>query len=293
MPQRRIVYFGMSGIFSAIPLRGLIEAGHTVEAVVMPRPAADARGLYLMPQLEMPVIELPMVQMPVSASLMTEASRFNIPVYSLGRLATPNLWTALAGFEAELWVTACFPRIFPEGMLAVPPQGALNLHPSRLPDYRGPDPIFWQLHEGELNPGVSIHFMTPEIDGGPLAAQYDVAFPDGADPQTLDRICAEALSGLLVELMSQEQIPTQPQDQNQACYFGSPEGADRVISVLWTARRAYNFMRGAAAWAPFQVEMRSGEHLTVHEALEIVEAAPLEGADAGWVEFVDGWVRVS
>ena len=65
-------------------------------------------------------------------------------------------------------VVQTFPHLIPAECLDIPPLGFYNIHPSPLPAYRGPDPIFWQLANGESATGVSLHKMSSTFDTGPL-----------------------------------------------------------------------------------------------------------------------------
>jgi hypothetical protein len=67
----------------------------------------------------------------------------------------------------ELLLSIGYPRILPRCVLEAPPRGGVNVHPSRLPRYRGPSPFFWQIRLGEVQGGITIHRMTPELDLGP------------------------------------------------------------------------------------------------------------------------------
>ncbi|MEZ4833421.1 MAG: formyltransferase family protein [Caldilineaceae bacterium] len=67
----------------------------------------------------------------------------------------------------------------PCGSAYAAPHGFLNLHPSLLPHYRGPDPIFWQLRDGVEPMGVTVHWMDVGVDTGDIAAQAPVALEDG------------------------------------------------------------------------------------------------------------------
>jgi methionyl-tRNA formyltransferase len=102
---------------------------------------------------------------------------------------------------ADLLLVAGCPRILGPELCAAPRLGALNLHPSRLPDYRGREPLFWALLHGEPRVGVTVHHMTEEVDAGPILFQREVAVPPRATSASLavlvDRAGAELVPDLI------------------------------------------------------------------------------------------------
>ncbi len=245
----RIVYLGMGGAFSLIPLRALLAAGHPVAAVVLPgdstrwMPPEAAAG------------DLPLLASPVQPDMRHEAWRNGIPVLEVGRLAEAATLAAVASLRPDLICVACFPRILPVDWLALPERGCLNLHPSLLPAYRGPVPLFWQLRAGETATGVTVHSMNEGIDTGDIVAQAPFVYPEGASDVEIERVAAEACARLLVAALAAPSVPRRPQPADGASYQPFPAVEDRSIPTTWTARHAFNFARGAANMAPFWLHL--------------------------------------
>lgn len=232
---RKIVYFGLPGVFSTIPFRALIEAQANIEAVVFPRPGKDQRGLFLLPTFDVPKIELPLITMPVTDNLQVEASRFGIPIFSVGDLNNPAALKGLSNFEADIFIIACFPHIFPPELLSIPKEGCINLHPSLLPAYRGPEPLFWQFYYQEPRKGLSIHFMDAGIDSGDIIAQREIVYPDDLFSfNELDKFAAEASAELLLHALTQETIPRTPQLKTSASYYSIPTFQDLIAPETWS-----------------------------------------------------------
>lgn len=101
----------------------------------------------------------------------------------------------LAEMRVDLGIVFSFPRI-PDEIASLPRHGMLNLHPSLLPAYRGPNG-FRALYEGETRLGATLHHLTPELDGGPILAQASHPTPDDVQPmtalETLQRAARDAL----------------------------------------------------------------------------------------------------
>jgi methionyl-tRNA formyltransferase len=164
----------------------------------------------------------------------------------------------LADLQPDLIVVACFPYIFPPTLLELPRYGCLNLHPSLLPAYRGPLPLFWMARQGERRAGVTLHFLDEALDTGDIVAQTAFDWPDGISGVDLERRCAEEgaklLPAALQQLAQGGELPRRPQPQQGSSYFSWPTQQDFVIPTHWEARRAFNFLRAAVDW-PLVIEV--------------------------------------
>jgi methionyl-tRNA formyltransferase len=190
-----------------------------------------------------------------------------VPVLAVSDLHHPQKATTLAGLEADVACVSCFPWRIPPDILRLPRLGFLNLHPSLLPAYRGPSPLFWQLRDG-APAGVTIHTMDEAFDAGPIAAQQAVELPDGSSGPEAERLLTGAgidlLRGVLDDL-TRGIVRQWPQPAGGS-YQGRPQDVDFALSTEWAARRAFNFMRGTADWGrPYAVSV-AGESLRLVEA---------------------------
>jgi methionyl-tRNA formyltransferase len=71
----------------------------------------------------------------------------------------------------DFLLVACWPYLISPTLIASAAKAALNLHPSLLPMYRGPDPVTRQIECGERSPGVTVHLLSREFDAGDIVAQ--------------------------------------------------------------------------------------------------------------------------
>jgi methionyl-tRNA formyltransferase len=248
----RLLFFGMRGIFSQPPLKALMDSQHEILAVVVP--AEDRRAAAPFAPLSPPPIEdsldLPLLSSFVEQSIVQQAWQQRLPVYEVSQPGTPAFLDWVSNLRVDVACVACFNRILPAALLNLPRHGFLNLHPSRLPDYRGPEPLFWQLRDGISPVGVTVHWMSEALDQGDIAAQRDVPLPDGVDWRSIERRCAETGGALLVEVfdqLEQGQIKRAPQPEGGS-YQPMPAADDFDLHIEWSARRAFNFMRGTAFW---------------------------------------------
>ncbi|HKC17329.1 MAG TPA: formyltransferase family protein [Steroidobacteraceae bacterium] len=101
----------------------------------------------------------------------THGSSPGVRVYATRDLNNADGLRFLASCAPDLLVSAFFNQRLHPAALAVPKRGCLNIHPSLLPAARGVDPVFQALLRGSPPLGVTVHFMAPELDAGPIVAQ--------------------------------------------------------------------------------------------------------------------------
>ena len=263
MPALRTIVQGMRGTFTREAFRGLLDAGCGVSGLIVagPRSAGWRR---LQPKRSLAA------DPPTAVELAWDAG---LPVLEVGWVDASAL-AALDALEPDIVALACFPWLLPKPWRERPPRGCVNIHPSLLPAYRGPSPLFWQFRAGETRTGVSVHVVDHGADSGSLIAQQAVAFPDGIDTDEAEALTARAGAGLIAEWIAGGRNVGPPQPSEGASKQPPPDEAARVIPTSWPARRAYNFIRGAGAWGPFEIDTASGR-VRVHEAIAMDEAASL------------------
>lgn len=267
----------MNGVYSWSVLEALLAAGVSIVAVlvdgsVAPLMERDRAYEHLTP----PSVQDELALLPLGDSYLEQNTvntswRHGLPVYAMHNLADGETAALVASFGADVACVACFPRRFPAEMLAIPRHGFLNVHPSRLPDYRGPAPLFWQLRDGIEPVGVTVHWMDAHMDTGDIAAQTSVALPDGIDGPGADRLLGEQGGRLLADVLSEMRsgITSRRPQPLGGSYQPLPGAADFRLERSWSARRAYNFMRGAAEWGrPYQLRLENGELLWLKDALK-------------------------
>ena len=117
---------------------------------------------------------------------------------------TIALKNTLKSWNAELVITSgC--AIVPTAALSSVRFGGINLHPSKLPDWRGANPLFWQLASAQNQWGVTVHVLSDQIDGGEIIAQTTVNRIDGLSRQQITQIL-EGEAGVALLKKSVQQI---------------------------------------------------------------------------------------
>ncbi len=260
MPLMRLLFFGLPAGVSAVLLHGLLADGRDVAGVVVPAAAVP----HLLPDPSLPVAHLsPGPSAPLSltlgdapADLLGCAWAAGLPVLAVRALGHAETLAALAALRADVACVACFTRRIPPALLALPPRGFLNLHPSLLPAYRGPQPLFWELRDGAPT-GTTVHYLDEGLDTGDIAAQTAVPLPDGiAGPEAERQLALDGLALLrgVLDDLAVGIIHRRP--QGPGSYQPAPADEHFALSTTWPARRAFNFMRGTADWArPYRIEV--------------------------------------
>jgi methionyl-tRNA formyltransferase len=169
-----------------------------------------------------------------------------LPVYQPRDPNDPNFVAALAALEPDFLFSCYYRQMLKKPLLDLPKSGALNLHGSLLPGYRGRCPVNWVLINGEPETGVTLHYMEEKPDKGDIVGQKRVAIRPDDTALTLFSRMAVAAADLIQEvypLLRAGQAPRAPQDQSQASYFGGRRPEDGLISWDKDALSVYNLVR--------------------------------------------------
>ncbi|NNG14670.1 MAG: hypothetical protein HKM22_05870, partial [Gammaproteobacteria bacterium] len=161
------IYAGQGGPLSLGPLEVLLEAGYRPSAVLI------SEGSYGPNKQKSLPVRPP--REPDSLANMAYEEGLSLLGWQRGNEA--EITAQMAELGSELVVCSCFPWRIPAALLAVPRHGWWNLHPSLLPAYRGPDPLFWQQQAGDTTTGITLHQMDEELDTGPILGAATVSLP--------------------------------------------------------------------------------------------------------------------
>jgi methionyl-tRNA formyltransferase len=177
--KARTIFLG-TGAF-AVPVVEALAGHRLVEliAVVTAPHREDARGRPIEP--------------PVAAW----ATVNGIPTFRPARLRTPAAVEHIRDHAPDLLVLADYGQIVPEELLELPAHGALNLHPSLLPRYRGATPIPAAILAGDEETGVTLMRMDSGLDTGPIVAQERVPIDPGETAPQLEARLAGLAAGVL------------------------------------------------------------------------------------------------
>jgi methionyl-tRNA formyltransferase len=202
------------------------------------------------------------------------AQAASLPVLAPDTPNAPEVISHLAMLQPDLLLSFYYRRLLCPALLALPRLGAINLHGSLLPKYRGRAPVNWVLVNGETHTGVTLHYMIGQADAGDIIAQrvVPIAFEDTAS--TLFEKVAQAAVELFREtfpLIKAGIAPRLPQDPKQATYFGGRTPADGKIDWARPALGLYNLVRAVTTPYPGAFTSFGGKQLYVWSARPILD----------------------
>lgn len=139
-------------------------------------------------------------------------------------------------YKADCIFVITLPWKLPKTVLAAPAYGCFNFHPGLLPKYKGADPIFWQLKNGEKNGGITVHKMTEVVDEGPIMMVKKIPFIPGETygihHARLGPLAAEMISELATLIKENaEPLIIQDIDKEEAIFFKAP--VKRQVTIDW------------------------------------------------------------
>lgn len=178
------------------------------------------------------------------------ADHVRVPLLRLERINSDSARAQLEALRLDGVVMASFDQIVHAEALTIPRHGWLNVHPSALPLYRGPEPVHWAIAEGAARTGISLHRAVPTFDAGPLLAQRLVDIAPDDDAATLTRrLCAagvEVLGAAVSRLLADD--PGDPLDLGAATY--RPAVGHRNLDSAPSAVAAERLVRAGAPDMP-------------------------------------------
>ncbi len=177
------------------------------------------------------------------------AAGYRIPVITPGDPNTSDVVARIAALKPDFIFSFYYKLMLKAPLLALPVRGALNMHGSLLPHYRGRVPVNWAIIHGETQTGASLHYMTVKPDAGDIVDQ--TAVPILADDTAGDVFkkvtCAaevtlhRALPGLMAGT-----IQSHPQVPGTGAYFGGRRPEDGRIDWSLSAAAIHNLIRAVA-----------------------------------------------
>lgn len=155
-------------------------------------------------------------------------------------------------------------------LLAIPKRGALNMHGSLLPKYRGRVPVNWAIIRGETETGSTLHYMTEKPDNGDIVAQQVVPIlPDDTALHVFQKVTVAAemaLNSVLPELLA-GRAQAVKQDLSLGGYFGGRKAEDGIIDWRQSAREIHNLVRAVAPPYPGATTSLMGKSMRILQTL--------------------------
>ena len=241
----RIIYMG-SPDFAVTPLRILTEAGYEPLIVISrpDKPRGRGGGLAATP-------------------VKLAAMQIGLPVLTPNNVNDPDFLSTINGYKPDILLTVAYGQILKRELLQLPVLGAINLHASLLPAFRGAAPIHRAVINGENYSGVTTMYMNEELDAGDIILQTscDIGAEETAGElhNKLMRLGADLLCRT-INLIQQEKAPRQKQDSKLVSYAPPLKAEDEIIDWRQIAAAIHNRIRGLNPW-PGAYCFRNGKRL--------------------------------
>ncbi len=164
-------------------------------------------------------------QTPVKAAALER----DLPLFQPPSLRSARAQQELASLQSDVIVVAAYGKLLPAAVLALPPNGCLNLHPSLLPKYRGPSPVVTAILDGVATTGVTLMLLDAGMDTGPILAQQEHPLSGNETAATLTEDLFRLGSQLLLDNLEtwiDGNLPACPQDNSVATVTKKLERAD-------------------------------------------------------------------
>lgn len=280
----------MDSVYSTRVLSALYQRGHEVQAVIKPFGSTATRNKRLFMRSNyfhtlaghalQQVNKKPTQFDPQEKDPFRIASNQGTPCYLVGRASDKKVREYIQSLQPDLICIAFFNQLLKPNILALPKLATINAHPSLLPEYRGPSPLYWMFYDAIEEGGLTVHRVDAGEDSGEILYQEKVAIPQGIRGEQYVEILADVAARLMVKAVDgllagelQGQAQGQPSDQRRA----RPKTEDLQIHFNRPAEAVFRSVRGLSLWAPLWANF-GGAIYRIHDAVQIVEDKDL-GAD--------------
>jgi methionyl-tRNA formyltransferase len=251
----------------------------TPEFAVAPLTALHASDLDIVWVITQPDRPKGRGRTPAPPPVKRTALQLGYPVAQPSKVREPAFIDRLRELKPDFLVVVAFGQILPPALLQIPAYGAVNIHASLLPKYRGPAPIQWAMLRGERNTGISTMLMDSGVDTGDILLQEETDIrPDetaGDLHGRLSQIGAQLVVETLRGLIRGTVVP-RAQNHQEATYAPMLKKSDGHIQWHQPADRLDAFVRAMTPW-PGAFCFLDGKLLKIHQAhaLKInTDAAP-------------------
>jgi methionyl-tRNA formyltransferase len=229
----RIVFMG-SPQFAVPALEALHQSSHEIAAVVTQPDRPKGRKLQTQPP-------------PVKIA----AQQFHIPILQPATTKSEAFFEELRSIRPGLLVVVAYGEILRSNLLSLPQFGAVNLHASLLPKFRGAAPIPWAILSGEDRTGATTMMMNEVMDAGPILLQQEFPITPFDTAETLSRKISQTGAQLLIQTIdsiAKNEITPRPQDPSQVSFAPKLQKENGRIDWNQNADRISRQIRAFDPW---------------------------------------------
>lgn len=220
--------------FAEVVLKAIIEAGYTITAVFT---QPDKKVGRKQENQKTPVKIL--------------AEKRNITVFEPENLNSRKIVNTVAKLHPDLIIVAAYGKILPKTILEIPKYGAINIHASLLPKFRGASPIQGAILAGERETGITLMLMNEKLDAGEIIAQKKIKISKEDNVQTLTDKLSKIGGKLLVKTLPdwiRGRIKAVPQNEKEASYCRTIKKENGKIDWRESAETIYRKWKAYVYW---------------------------------------------
>ena len=255
----RVVYMGTAP-FAVPTLQKLFEAGYAIPGVITQPDKPVGRGQNLQ-----------------ASPVKRKAQEIHLPVYQPSTLKDGNAQALFRALDPDIMVVVAYGKIIPSWLLQLPKYGAVNLHGSLLPKYRGAAPIHWAIANGETETGVCTMQIDEGLDTGPVYQCERLPIQSDETVQQVSEKLAEIGSGLMLgtlEGVIAGNLQPHPQDNAKATYAPILKKSHGHIDWRQPAGEIHNRVRAFNPWPGSVTRFRGA-------VCKILKSKPGDGTNSG------------
>jgi methionyl-tRNA formyltransferase len=201
------------------------------------------------------------------ASVAATAAEYGITAITPADANTPELQRTVEDLQPDFIFSFYYRSMLGAPLLRIARLGALNMHGSMLPGYRGRAPVNWAILRGERETGATLHYMVERADAGEIVDQLAVPILRDDDAREVfakvtvaaETVLARALPGLIAGTAPRRIQPIEPGQ-----YFGRRRPEDGRIDWAWPAEQIHNLVRAVAPPFPGAFAEVQGERWAIH-----------------------------
>ena len=228
----RIAFFGTPE-FAVPTLRALATSNHTLAVFTQPDRPVGRRAILTPPPVKAAALEL------------------GLPVYQFEKIRSREGCDAIRAFKPDLYAVVAFGQLFSEENLSIPPLGAINVHGSLLPLYRGASPMQQSIIDGQATVGVSTMRLVKRMDAGDILLQAETPLGENETYGELSERLAKLGADLFMEtlrVLERGQLAPVPQDESRASYCRMLTRDSGKIDLSAPRQVIHDLVRGTNPW---------------------------------------------
>ncbi|EFW37680.1 methionyl-tRNA formyltransferase [Treponema phagedenis] len=262
----------------AVPVLHAIAQKHHIVGILTRPPAAVGRSKKLIPS---------------AIALATEVLKSEKRISPAAPLFTPqklnkDVREAIAAVSPDVMVCFAYGKIFGQSMLDLFPLGAINIHPSLLPRWRGSTPVPAAILTGDTKTGVTVQQMALEMDAGDILAQCTIPLDGSETAESLLNLCAQRSADLTLSVLQKitdKTLSPMPQDHSAATFCGMLTKEMGLINWHNSAEEIDRRHRAFVPW-PGTFTYKNNEKLSI-QALAIATSENTQNAEPGTILTAD------